>query len=131
MPDDRVLAIAARLLQLTTAELQRWQAVAPPEDAEPEWMPAEFGTRMELGGAVISSRAPEGRYPYDFALYDLAGVEVGRLETGSDADSWFGDGEADAWEVVLQDLYAAARASAVDVDAALDGMLSELQRREG
>lgn len=129
MPDERVLLIAERLLGLTSSGRQRWQAVAPPEDADAEWVPAEFGTRLEQGGAVIESRTPEGRYPYRLVLYDLAGAEVGKVESGSDAESWLGDGEADAWEVTLKDLYAAARHTAVDADAALDGMLEELQRR--
>ena len=131
MPDERVLDIAERLLALTTAGRQRWTAVAAPEEADDDWQPNEFATRMEQGGAVVGSRAPDGRYPYSLTLYDLAGVEIGRLETGSDAESWLGDGRADAWEVTLCDLYAAARDSAVDVDAALDGMLAELQRRGG
>ena len=125
------MSIAERLLGLTAAGKQRWQAVARPDDVDDDWQPAEFGTRLEQGGATIASRRPEGRYPYSLTLYDLGGVEVGELETGSDAESWLGDGEADAWEITLRDLYAAARGSAVDVDAALDGMLEELRRREG
>lgn len=129
MADARVQSIAEHLLGITKSGKQRWLAVAPSKDAPQDWQPAEFATRLEQGGAAIESRKAEGRYPYKLSLFDLSGAEVGSLETGSDAESWLGDGEADAWEITLCDLYAAARGTAVDTDAALDGMLSELQRR--
>ena len=118
MPDERLVRIAERLLALTTEGKLRWQ-------------PAEsgFSTRLASGSATVGAATAEGRYPYELRLQDGARGEVGRLVTGDDAELWLGDREADPWEATLHDLYAAARRSAVDADAAIAAMLDELERR--
>ena len=59
----------------------------------------------------------------------VGGADVASVETGEDAEQWLGDREADPWETVLHDLYAAAREAAVDADATLDSVLDELRKR--
>lgn len=125
MPDERLLTIAQRLLALTGDAKLRWQPAGKPEDG-----PAStFMTRLASGSAAITAATPQGRYPYELRLLDTARSEVGRVVTGDDAELWLGDREAEPWEVTLKDLYAAARGSAVDSDAALNAMLAELERR--
>jgi hypothetical protein len=81
------------------------------------------------GTLTISSDKPEGRYPYTLRVKAAGGAEVAQLESGQDAELWLGDREAEPWETTLHDLYAAARASTVDADAALDAILDELRPR--
>ena len=125
MPDDRLLAIAHRLLALTQEGKLRWQPTGNPADGPA----ASFGARLGSGSAVVGSSDPDGRYPYTLRLLDVHGSELGLLETGEDAERWLGDGEADPWEQTVCRLYAAAREGAVGSDSALDTILSELENR--
>lgn len=124
------MTIAGRLLALTRAGRQRWQATPRPGDAGEEWQPREFLTSLEHGTALISSRQPEGHFPYVLRVVGPGGQEAARLETGQDAESWLGDREADAWEQQLAGLYAAAREATLHSDAALDAILAELAARD-
>jgi hypothetical protein len=131
MPHDRLVAIADRLLDLTRSGRLRWQAPARPRDAEDGWESRSFATRLPKGTVVVESAAAEGRYPYGFRVLDTAGAEVGRLETGQDAERFLGDGEADPWELTIHDLYAEARKSAVNPEAVLDSLIEALDQWAG
>jgi hypothetical protein len=129
-PDPRLVTIGGRLLALTRAGRQRWQATPRPGDTGDEWQPREFQTGLEHGTALIASRDPEGHFPYVLRIVDPMGQEAARLETGQDAESWLGDREADAWEQGLADLYATAREATLHSEAAVDAILSELAARD-
>ena len=116
--DDRLIAIARRLTELTTEGKLRWQGSG-----------AEYSTALTTGKVVVSSDRPEGRYPYVMRVSDRTGAEIGVVETGHDAEQFLGDGEADPWELAVHDLYAAARASADGTSAGLDAIVAELERR--
>jgi hypothetical protein len=124
--DERLVTIAARLLERTTAGRQRWQATPRPKDA-PDGPPREFQTRLEHGTAVISSAHAEGRFPYVLRIIDPMGVEAAHLETGEDAESWLGDREAEGWEDSLAKLYAAIRDSTLHSDTSVDAILRDLE----
>lgn len=128
MPDDRLLKIAQRLLELTRSGRLRWQPPARPKDAEEDWQPRTFTTRLPKGAVSVESAAPEGRYPYLLRVQDTVGQEVARLETGQDAEKFLGDREADGWEVALHDVYAEARKSAVNPEVVLDALLEALDQ---
>ena len=128
MPDDRLVAIAERLLGLTRSGRLRWQAPARPRDAEEGWLPRAFSTRLPKGTVVIESEDPEGRYPYVLRVLDTVGQEVGRLETGHDAERFLGDGQADPWEQTIHELYAEARKSAVNPEVVLDALIEALDQ---
>ena len=128
MPEQRLLTIADRLLELTRAGRLRWQPPARPRDAQEDWQPRSFSTRLPKGTVVIESDAPEGRYPYLLRVQDAVGQEVSRLETGHDAERFLGDREADPWEAKLHDLYAEARRSAVNPEVVLDALIEALDQ---
>ena len=128
MPDDRLLKIAERLLELTRSGRLRWQPPGRPKDADDDWQPRTFSTRLPKGAVSVESAAPEGRYPYLLRVQDAVGQEVARLETGQDAEKFLGDREADAWEVILHDVYAEARRSAVNPEVVLDSLLEALDQ---
>ena len=128
MPDDRLLKIAERLLELTRSGRLRWQPPARPKEAEEDWQPRTFSTRLPKGAVTVESGAPEGRYPYLLRVQDAVGQEVARLETGQDAEKFLGDREADAWEVTLRDVYAEARKSAVNPEVVLDALIEALDQ---
>ena len=125
MPDDRLVAITERLLALTKEGKLRWQPAGKPGEGPA----SSFGARLASGTAVVASSDPDGRYPYSLRIFDDHGADLGRLETGEDAERWLGDGEADPWEQTVCGLYAAARGVAVAPEAALDAMLNELKSR--
>ena len=130
VPDPRLTAATTSLAELTRSGKLRWAPVPPAKgDPDGESQARAFTTRLTSGAAVVSSAKPEGRYPYELRLTDPAGTEIGRLETGQDAEQWLGDREADPWEQAVCELYGAARAAAVRPDAALDAMLEELEGR--
>ena len=129
MADDRLQDLATRLLDLTRADKARWAAEAAPEDAPEDWQPRSFTTAVADATVTIASERPEGRYPYSLRVSGVGGADVASVETGEDAEQWLGDREADPWETVLHDLYAAAREAAVDADATLDSVLDELRKR--
>ena len=128
MPDDRLLKIAERLLELTRSGRLRWQPAGRPKEAEDDWQPSTFSTRLPKGAVTIESADPAGRYPYLLRVQDAVGQEVSRLETGQDAERFLGDREADAWEASLHDLYAEARRSAVNPEAVLDALIEALDQ---
>ncbi len=126
VPEERLLKIAERLLELTRSGRLRWQPPGRPKDADEDWQPRMFTTRLPKGAVSVESAAPEGRYPYLLRVQDAVGQEVARLETGQDAEKFLGDREADAWEVRLRDVYAEARRSAVNPEVVLDSLLEAL-----
>ena len=128
MPDDRLLKIAQRLLELTRSGRLRWQPAPRPKEAEDDWQPQAFGTRLPKGSVSVESSSPEGRYPYVLRVQDAVGQEVARLETGHDAEKFLGDREADAWEAMLHDVYAEARKSAVNPEVVLDSLIEALDQ---
>lgn len=128
MPDDRLLAIADRLLGLTRSGRLRWQPPVRPRDAEEGWRPRSFSTRLPKGSVILESENAEGRYPYVLQVLDSIGQEVGRLETGQDAERFLGDREADAWEQTIHELYAEARRSAVNPEVVLDSLIEALDQ---
>jgi hypothetical protein len=128
MPQDRLIAIADRLLGLTRSGRLRWQAPARPRDAGDDWQPRSFSTRLPKGTVVVESEDPDGRYPYLMRVQDTVGQEVARLETGQDAERFLGDREADAWEQTVHDLYAEARKSAVNPEVVLDALIEALDQ---
>ena len=128
MPDDRLLKIAQRLLELTRSGRLRWQPATRPKDAGEDWQPRVFSTRLPKGAVSVESAAVEGRYPYVLRVQDAVGQEVARLETGQDAEKFLGDREADAWEATLHDVYAEARRSAVNPEVVLDALLEALDQ---
>ena len=128
MPEDRLLRIAERLLELTRSGRLRWQPSGRPEETEDDWQPRTFATRLPKGAVSVESAAPEGRYPYLLRVQDAVGQEVARLETGQDAEKFLGDREADAWETTLRDVYAEARKSAVNPEVVLDALIEALDQ---
>ena len=131
MPRDRLVAIAERLLDITRSGKLRWQPASRPKDAEDGWQPSSFSTRLPKGAVTIQSEDPQGRYPYELRVLDTAGQEVARLETGQDAERFLGDGEAEAWEQTLHDLYAEALRSAVNPEVVLDALIEALDQWSG
>ena len=129
MADDRLHAVATRLLELTRSDKARWAAEPAPDDAPEDWQPRAFTTAVADATVTIASAKAEGRYPYSLRVSGVGGTDVASIETGEDAEQWLGDREADPWEAVLHDLYAAAREAAVDADATLDAVLDELRKR--
>lgn len=129
MPDPRLVTAASRLLELTRAGKLRWAPEVPPKDAPGDWRPAAFSTQVAEGTLTIASDRSEGRYPYELRVTGPGGADLGRLESGQDAELWLGDREAEPWETTLHDLYAAARDSTVNADATLDAILDELGER--
>lgn len=125
MADERLVTIAQRLLALTQEGKLRWQPAGKPAEGPA----SSFGARLASGTAVVASSDPEGRYPYSLRIFDDHGADLGRLETGEDAERWLGDGEADPWEQAVCGLYAEARKVAVAPEAALDKILTELKSR--
>jgi hypothetical protein len=128
LPDDRLLKIAERLLELTGSGRLRWQPSGRPEEGEENWQPRTFGTRLPKGSVTVESADPAGHYPFVLRVQDAIGQEVARMETGQDAEKFLGDREADPWEATLHDLYAAARKSAVDPEVVLDSLIEALDQ---
>ena len=122
------MTIAERLLDLTRSGRLRWQPTARPRDAEEDWQPHTFSTRLPKGTVVVESADPEGRFPYLLRVQDTVGQEVARLETGQDAERFLGDREADAWEQSIHDLYAEAKRSAVNPEVVLDAVIEALDQ---
>lgn len=131
MPQERLVTIASRLLDITKSGKLRWQPASRPKDADEGWQPASFSTRLPKGAVTVHSEDPEGRYPYELRVLDTAGQEVARLETGQDAERFLGDGEADPWEQTVRDLYAEARRSAVQPEVVLDAVIEALDQWSG
>jgi hypothetical protein len=129
MPDQRLVDLASRLLELTRAGKVRWTPEAKPDEAPDEWQAASFSTVVADATVTVTSDSPDGRYPYRLRATGVGGAQVARLETGQDAEQWLGDREADPWESTLRDLYAAAREASVHADATLEAILEELQNR--
>jgi hypothetical protein len=127
--DDRLDDLASRLLELTKSDKARWTAEPAPDDAPEDWQPRSFTTAVADATVTIASEKPEGRYPFSLRVSGVGGTDVASIETGEDAEQWLGDREAEPWEAVLHDLYAAAREAAVDADATLDSVLGELRKR--
>jgi hypothetical protein len=125
MPDARMLTVAEKLLERTTAGRLRWQAAARPKDAGDDWEPSSFVTRLQHGAVTVSSESSEGRFPYELHLRDPTGQHIGELAT-DDEDAWLGDREPDAWERALAELYSFARGSALNTTASLDAVVAEL-----
>jgi hypothetical protein len=128
MPQERLVAIADRLLVVTRSGRLRWQPQARPKDAEEGWQPRSFSTRLPKGTVVVESEDPEGRYPYVLRVQDTVGQEVARMETGQDAERFLGDREAEAWEQAVHELYAEARKSAVNPEVVLDALIEALDQ---
>ena len=128
MPEDRLLKIADRLLELTRSGRLRWQPAARPKEAGEDWQPSTFGTRLPKGAVTVESDDPAGRYPYLMRVQDAVGQEVSRLQTGHDAEKFLGDREADPWEVTLRELYGEARKSAVNPEVVLDSLIEALDQ---
>jgi hypothetical protein len=131
MPDQRLLTIADRLLELTRSGRLRWQPPTRPKDAAEDWQPRAYSTRLPKGTVVVESEDPEGRYPYVLRVLDAVGQEVSRLETGQDAERFLGDREADAWEQSIHDLFGEARRSAVNPEVVLDSLIEALDQWAG
>ena len=131
MSDERLLTIAARLLDLTRTGKLRWQPPARPKDAPEDWQARSFTTRLPKGTVVVESADPEGRYPYVLRVQDTVGQEVARLETGQDAERFLGDREADDWEQSIHDLFAEAKRSAVNPEVVLDALIEALDQWAG
>ena len=130
-PDDRLLKIVDRLLELTRSGRLRWQPPARPKDAPDDWQPRSFATRLPKASVLIESEDPSGRYPYLLRVQDTVGQEVARLETGQDAERFLGDREADPWEASVHDLYAEAKRSAVNPEVVLDSLVEALDQWAG
>lgn len=128
MPEERLLKIVDRLLELTRAGRLRWQPPARPKDAPEDWLPRSFATRLPKASVMVESEHPSGRYPYVVRVQDTVGQEVGRLETGQDAERFLGDREADAWEQAVHELYAEAKRSAFAPEVVLDSLIEALDQ---
>jgi hypothetical protein len=116
--DDKIDLLIRTLLRLTRERQLAWEVGDP-------WRKFTYTVSLPGYSASIFSEDNDGLQPFHLHLLDSEGQP---FETIVSERGY--EGEWDGRSLKLQELYDAARRSALNTDAAIDGFLSELKKLE-
>jgi hypothetical protein len=119
---QKVGQLAIRLLERTRAGGVRWQATDRPD---------AFLFSGSQAAVVIRTRDDDGNYPFELALLDGNGNEVEKLFSHFDDPDEQPRYTATDYAQVLDDLWEAARAIALNIPALVDSLVTDIDRALG
>ncbi len=109
---DRIVPLLLRLIAATKNGMLKWEAAEE----------AAFILSRPQGSATIRSIDGDGSPPYSFGLLNEEGLIIETLTEDPNFNN--------TWDTTLAEMYATARASALNLDAAIAKWLKDVRELE-